>query len=107
MLKQLKDLEKYDPKNPGKINSRKETLINAGEVYNNRDNVTEGFENGIFLFKDGFRKKESDASDKTLPFWVKVDKKNFDQIKNKVLRANKNDLQDRPTGYGKIIFLNI
>ena len=48
MLKQLKDLEKYDPKNPDKINSRKETLINAWELYNNRDNIIEALENGVF-----------------------------------------------------------
>ena len=57
MLKQLKDLEKYDPKNPDKIKSRKETLINAWELYNNRDNIIEALENGVFPFKDGFRKK--------------------------------------------------
>ena len=57
MLKQLKDLEKYDPKNPDKINSRKETLINAWELYNNRDNIIEALENSVFPFKDGFRKK--------------------------------------------------
>ena len=29
MLKQLKNLEKYNPKNQDKVNSRKETLINV------------------------------------------------------------------------------
>ena len=57
MLKQLKVLEKYDSKNPDKINSRKETFINAEKLYNTRDNVIKAFENGVFLFKDGFRKK--------------------------------------------------
>ena len=65
MLKQLKDLEKYDPKNRDKMNSRKETLINAEELHNNKDNVIEAFENRVFPFKDGFRKKESGVSDKT------------------------------------------
>ena len=54
MLKQLKDLEKYNPKNPDKINSRKKK-IDAEELYNNRDNVIEAFENRVFPFKDGFR----------------------------------------------------
>ena len=67
MFKQLKGLEKFDPKNPYKINSRKETLINAEELYNNRNNATVAFGNGAFLFKDGFRKKMSGTSDKTLP----------------------------------------
>ena len=50
--------------------------------------------------------KKRDASDKTLPDRVKMDKKFFDQIKNKVWRARKNNLHDRPTGYSKIIFLD-
>ena len=44
MLKQLKDLEGYNPKNLDKINSRKETLINGEELYNNKDNVIHAFE---------------------------------------------------------------
>ena len=52
MFKQLKDLERFDPNYPCKTNSRKETLINAEELYNNRNNVNEAFENGAFLFKD-------------------------------------------------------
>ena len=36
MFKQLKDLEGYNPKYLDKINSRKEALINAEELYNNR-----------------------------------------------------------------------
>ena len=54
MLKQLKDLEKYDPKYPDKINSRKETLINVKKLYNNRNNVIKAFENRVFPFKDRF-----------------------------------------------------
>ena len=51
---QLEDLEKYDPKNPDKINSRKETLINVKKFYNNKNNVIKAFEDRVFLFKDGF-----------------------------------------------------
>ena len=36
MFKQLKDLEGYNPKYLDKINPRKEALINAEELYNNR-----------------------------------------------------------------------
>ena len=36
MFKQLKDLEGYNTKYLDKINSRKEALINAEELYNNR-----------------------------------------------------------------------
>ena len=51
---QLKDLEKYDSKNPDKINSRKETLINVKKFYNNKNNAIKAFEDRVFLFKDGF-----------------------------------------------------
>ena len=70
MLKQLKVLEKYYPKNPDKINSRKETLINAEQLYSNRGDVIKAFENGVFPFRDGFQKKESGISDKALSDWV-------------------------------------
>ena len=40
-------------------------------------NVIKPFENGVFPFKDGFRKNESDVSGKTLPGCVKVDKMKF------------------------------
>ena len=57
MFKQLKDLEGYSPTNLGKINSKKEKLINAKESYNNRENVIKAFENGVFALKDGFFQK--------------------------------------------------
>ena len=57
MFKPMKDLEKYNPKNLDKIISRKETLINAEKLCNNSNNAIEAFENGIFPFKNGFRKK--------------------------------------------------
>ena len=91
MLKQLKVLEKYNPKSSDKTNSRKETLINAEELYNNRKKVNKA-ENGVFPFNDGFQKKESDASDKALPDWVNVEKKRFDRIKNQIQNAKKNNL---------------
>ena len=54
MLKQLKSLEKYDPKNQDKVNSRKETLINVEKLYNNRRKVIKAFETGIFGYIDRF-----------------------------------------------------
>ena len=71
MFKQLKDLEGYSLTNLGRINSKKEKLINAKESYNNRENVIKAFENGVFAFKDGFFQKESDVDDKALPDWKK------------------------------------
>ena len=96
MLKQLTDLEKYDPENPDKINSRKETLINPEKLYNNRNNVIKAFENGVFPFKDGFRKKESD--------WVKVDEERFNKIKNEIQKAKNKNLQARPNRVSPIYF---
>ena len=92
---QLKDLEKYDPKNPDKINSRKETLINVKKFYNNKNNVIRAFEDRVFLFKDGFWKKESDMSDEALPDWVKVDKERFSKTKNEIQHAINKNLQAR------------
>ena len=104
MFKQLKDLEKYNPKNPDKISSRKETLINAEKLYNNRNNVIKAFENGVFPFKDGFRKKESDMSDKALPDWAKVDEKRFNKIKNEIQQAKNKNLQARPNRGSALYF---
>ena len=103
MLKQLQDQKKYDPKNLDKINFKKETLTNAEKQYNNRD-VVETFESGVFPFRDGFRKKESDASDKPLPDWVNVDKKRFDEIKSQSRNAKDNNLQVRPKRGSPIYF---
>ena len=78
MFSLLKDLKKYDPKNLDKIKSKKEPLINAEKLYNNRNNVIKVFEDGVFSFNDGFQKKnESDMSDNALPNWVKEDKKDL------------------------------
>ena len=54
IFKQLKELEQYDLKNLDKINSRKETLINAEKLYNKTNNVVKASENAVFLFKDGW-----------------------------------------------------
>ena len=51
------DLKKQDAKNLDKIKSKKETLINAEKLYNNRNNVIKAFEDGVFWFKDGFQQK--------------------------------------------------
>ena len=51
----------------------------------------------FFRLKMDFIKKKSQM-------WVEVDQKFFDQIKNKVLQAKKNNLQARPTGCGKTYF---
>ena len=84
MFEQLENPEKYDPKNLEKINSKRETLINAKKLYKNTNNVIKAFENGVFPFKDGLKKKESNMSDKALPDWVKVEEKRFSVIKNEI-----------------------
>ena len=104
MLNQLKDLEGYNPKNSDKRNSRKETLINAKKLCNNRNNVIKASENEVFPFKDGFGKKESDMSDKALPDQVKVDKKRFNVIKNEIQQVKNKNLQARPNRGSPIYF---
>ena len=57
-------------------------------MYNNRNNVIKAFENKDFPFKyESYQKEELDVVDKALPDWVKVDKKRFDRIKNKIQNA--------------------
>ena len=56
-FKQLEDLKKFDPNNPDNIREKEETLINTEKVYNNRNNVNNAFENEVFPFKDGLKKK--------------------------------------------------
>ena len=91
MFKQLKDLKKYDHKIHTKKKSRKEILTNADKLYNNRNNVINAFENKDFPFKyESYQKEELDVVDKALPDWVKVDKKRFDRIKNKIQNAKNN-----------------
>ena len=62
-------------------------------MYNNRDNVIEAFENGVFPFKYGLYQKEwSDVVGKALPDCVKVDKKRFDRIKKEIVKMLKINL---------------
>ena len=56
-FKQLEYLKKFDPNNPDNIREKEETLINTEKVYNNRNNVNNAFENEVFPFKDGLKKK--------------------------------------------------
>ena len=43
-----------------------------------------------------FKRKELGVSDKSLPNWVKVDKKRFDRIKNQIKNVKNNNLQAIP-----------
>ena len=58
-FKQLEDLKRFDPNNPDNIREKEQTLINTEKVYNNRNNVNNAFENGVFPFKDGLEKKKN------------------------------------------------
>ena len=95
MLNLLDQLIDYAPTNSQKKIEREETTTTVDKVYNNRKKVIKVFQVAVFWFKDGFQKNESDMLDKTLPDWVKVSKKRFDRIKNKVQNAKKN-FQARP-----------
>ena len=54
----LKKLRNYNPIKPKKIEAKKETLIAAEKLLNNRQEVIDAFKTGIFSYKDGFQKKE-------------------------------------------------
>ena len=66
-------------------------------MYKKRDNVIKAFEDRAFPFHNEFQEKESDKSDKALPVWTEVDKKRFDNRKNKIQDAKNNNLQARPS----------
>ena len=57
MASLLNNLKNCDQKNSDKIKSRKETIINAERLYNNRNNVIKVFENGVFPLTLDFKKK--------------------------------------------------
>ena len=58
----------------------------------------------FFSFKDGFQKEEPDVPDETLPYWVRVEKKRFNTIKNNVKRVK--DKFAVPGGSGFRIYVN-
>ena len=66
-------------------------------MYKNRDNVIKAFEDRFFPYDNQFEEKESDMSDKALPVWAEVDKKRFDNRKNKIQDTRNNNLQARPS----------
>ena len=55
----LNDFKKYEPKKLKKIKSKEEAPTNTEKLYNNRGNVIKAFENGVFPFSDGFKKKRA------------------------------------------------
>ena len=64
-------------------------------LYNSRNNVIKAFEDNFFSFKDGFQKEEPDVPDETLPYWVRVENKRFNTIKNNVKRVKINLLYQK------------
>ena len=104
MFTLLNKLRNYKPTNLDKRKERKETLTNAEMLYNSRNNVIKAFEDNFFSFKDGFQKEEPDVPDETLPYWVRVEKKRFNTIKNNVKRVK--DKFAVPGGSGFRIYIN-
>ena len=104
MFTLLNKLRNYKPTNLDKRRERKETLTNAEMLYNSRNNVIKAFEDNFFSFKDGFQKEEPDVADETLPYWVRVEKKRFNTIKNNVKRVK--DKFAVPGGSGFRIYIN-
>ena len=56
----LNKLRKYNPTKPKKIKAREETLSAAEKLLNNRQDVIEAFETGIFPYKESQIKEESE-----------------------------------------------
>ena len=104
MFTLLNKLRNYKPTNLDKRRERKETLTNAEMLYNSRNNVIKAFEDNFFSFKDGFQKEESDVPNETLPYWVRVENKRFNTIKNNVKRVK--DKLAVPGGSGFCIYVN-
>ena len=104
MFTLLNKLRNYKPTNLDKRKERKETLTNAEMLYNSRNNVIKAFEDNFFSFKDGFQKEEPDVPDETLPYWVRVENKRFNTIKNNVKRVK--DKLAVPEGSGFRISVN-
>ena len=57
-------LRNYSPTNPKKIKDKKETLIAAEKLLNNRQEVIDAFKTGIFPYIDGFQIKEESEKEK-------------------------------------------
>ena len=76
----LNDLKEYEPKNLKKIKSKEEALK---KKLVQRSCIITGIMSlrhlkmAFSCLKIDFNKKESGMSDKSLPNWVKVDKKDF------------------------------
>ena len=92
----LNDFKKYEPKKLKKIKSKEEASTNTEKLYNNRGNVIKAFENGVFPFSDGFKKKRAKHV-----WWIfaklgKNRQKRFDRIKNQNQNAKNDNLQARP-----------
>ena len=81
MFEILIDLKEYNPTRLDKIKSREELLNDAENLYKNRSNVIKAFENEFFPFNYRFQNKNPDISEKALPNWVKVSKKDLIQQK--------------------------
>ena len=60
----LNKLRNYNPTKPKKIKAKKETLIAAEKLLNNRQEVIDALKTGIFPYKDGFKKKEESEEKK-------------------------------------------
>lgn len=58
MLAKINNLEKYNPTNQDKINSKKEVLLIAKVLHNSRNKVINTFENGIFPYNYSIQNKE-------------------------------------------------
>ena len=73
-------------------------------MHNIRENVIKAFEDWVFPFKDEFQEKESDALNKKLPNWVRLDEKMFNQIKDQVKKVKDKNLYVRPNRSVNVLY---
>ena len=90
----LNILKWYNPTNVEKIKEKKETLINAERLYNNRNNVIKVFKKGIFLYTDGFEieQESEEESDEESEEELEKEIKNILKEFNKCIEEESKDI---------------
>ena len=84
----LNKLKSYNPTNLKKIESKKETLSAATNLYNNRQNVIEAFVRGTFLYKDGGYRIEEESEEKSEEESEEESEKNESKNLSNILKTN-------------------
>ena len=87
MEEKMIKLENYNPISEERVNSKKEVLDNAKELFDTRSRIIKAFEDGISpLPKENLHKEqaEEEEKDETIPNWIKVRNHAFKRIRERV-----------------------